>query len=398
MAQPSKIRKDETPSGDLPGGTQAGSKSSVSPLERQVTNHILIVDDEAPSRDLCRSFLEADGYDVETCDNATTALALLAVKRFDLILSDLSMPEIDGVELVRQVKYHYPHTDVIIMTAFGSVSSAVDSMRAGAYDYITKPFPRDLLRATIRRCLESHNLKKEISKMQSELLKKDKLAAVGSMAGAIAHRMRNPLNIIQMCAQYLETELSSNQEQLQVLKAIEEKVKVLEQLTRDFVEYSRASHIRKSPEHLEKLSDEVIKNCEPRCKIQGVEVFRRYESDLPILHVDADLIREVLTNIIDNALEAMKGSGKIMVALQLDKSSPGVIATISNTGSVLTDELAEKIFEPFFTTKETGMGLGLAIVKQVIDGHGGKIQAQGDPKTKTTTFRIHLPIGEKAKT
>src|SRR4029079_15815066 len=134
-------------------------------------------------------------------------------------------------------------------------------------------------------------------------LKKDKLAAVGSMAGAIAHRMRNPLSIIQMCAQYLETHFQTNQEYLEVLKAIEEKVKTLERLTRDFVEYSRASRIRKSPEHLEKLADEVVKSCEARCKIQGVEIIRKYQPDLPVILLDADLIREVVTNIIDNALE-----------------------------------------------------------------------------------------------
>jgi two-component system, NtrC family, sensor histidine kinase HydH len=271
------------------------------------------------------------------------------------------------------------------------VASAVESMKAGAYDYITKPFPRDLLRATVRRCLESHNLKREISKMQAELLKKDRLAAVGSMAGAIAHRMRNPLSIIQMCAQYLEGQLSANQEQVQVLKAIEEKVKVLEQLTRDFVEYSRASRIRKSPEYLEKLADEVIMNVAPRCKIQGVEVERRYKPNLPTIHVDADLIREVLTNLIDNALEAMKGSGRIIVSVDTDAAG-NMLMAVNNTGSVLSEELQEKIFEPFFTTKETGMGLGLAIVKQVIEGHGGRIAARGDAKSQTTTFKIQLPI------
>jgi signal transduction histidine kinase len=276
------------------------------------------------------------------------------------------------------------------------VPQAVEVMRAGAYDYITKPFPRDLLRATIRRCLESHNLKREISKMQTELFKKDRLAAVGAMAGAIAHRMRNPLNIIQMCAQYLEGQVAGNQEQVQVLKAIEEKVKVLEQLTRDFVEYSRASRIRKSPEYIEKLADDVIKNCAPRCKIQGVEILRRYEANLPIVHVDADLIKEVITNIIDNALEAMKGPGKVGVVVQQDKASQSVVLSISNTGGVLPEDLQEKIFEPFFTTKETGMGLGLAIVKQVIDGHGGKIQVMGDSRSNSTTFRIQLPISEKS--
>ncbi len=354
-------------------------------------NRILIVDDEPPSRDLCRLFLESDGYQVETCDRADKAIELLSKQKFDLVLTDLSMPDLDGVQLVKQVKYRYPSTNVIIMTAFGSVSSAVESMKAGAYDYITKPFPRELLLATIRRCLESHHLRREISKMQTQLLQKERLAAVGSMAGAIAHRMRNPLNIILMCAQYLEGNLS-NPEHTQILQAVEEKVKVLEQLTRDFVEYSRASRIKRSLELLTKLADEVILNVEARCKIQGVQVIRRYQSQLPPISVDADLIREVFTNIIDNGLEAMKGSGKILVVIEMDRTLTQAVVSITNSGSVLSTELQEKIFEPFFTTKETGMGLGLAIVKQVIEGHGGVIQAIGDPKTESTTFRIQLPL------
>jgi signal transduction histidine kinase len=378
--------KSSSPSGHSLDGAQS------SPLISVTENHILIVDDEAPSRDLCRLFLETEGYRVDVSDRAEKALSLLSVKRFDLILTDLSMPDMDGVQLVKNVKYHHPASNVIIMTAFGSVASAVESMKAGAYDYIIKPFPRDLLLATVRRCLESHNLKREISKMQTELLKKERLAAVGAMAGAIAHRMRNPLNIIQMCAQYLEGNVSGNAEHLQILQAIQEKVKTLEQLTRDFVEYSRASRIRKSPESLEKLSDEVIKNVEARCKIQNVEIFRRYQPKLPVIHVDADLIREVMTNVIDNALEAMKGAGKIIVVIEMDKSLKGLLIRVNNTGSVLAAELQDKIFEPFFTTKETGMGLGLAIVRQVVEGHGGRIMAMGDPNTKSTTFHIWLPL------
>ncbi|MCB4757726.1 MAG: response regulator, partial [Elusimicrobia bacterium] len=168
-----------------PTPTNAPPTPSSTPL-----NSILIVDDEVLSQDLCRDFLSSEEYEISTCGDAKKALALLELKRFDLILADLTLPDVDGVELVKQVKYRHPHTSIIIMTAFGSVSTAVESMKAGAYDYITKPFPRDLLRATVRRCLESHNLRREISKMQSELFKKEKLAAVGSMAGAIAHRMR----------------------------------------------------------------------------------------------------------------------------------------------------------------------------------------------------------------
>jgi signal transduction histidine kinase len=180
------------------------------------------------------------------------------------------------------------------------------------------------------------------------------------------------------------------------LAAIEEKVKTLERLTRDFVEYSRASHIRRAPEHLEKLADEVITSCAPRCTFQGVEVIRRYQPGLPPVSVDADLIREVITNILDNGFEAMHGAGKVYVSINANPTLSYLQLAITNTGSILSEELQEKIFEPFFTTKETGMGLGLAIVKQVIDGHGGKISAIGDPKTNSTTFNIYLPANPQA--
>lgn len=362
---------------------------------RPPSNRILVVDDDFTTRDLCKEFLETDGYEVETCDLPKKALALLNVKKFDLVLSDLSMPGINGVDFIKEVKYHYPSTNVIIMTAYGSVASAVESMKAGAYDYITKPFPRDLLRATVRRCLESHNLKREISKIQAELYKKDKLAAVGSMAGAIAHRMRNPLSIILMCAQYLEARLNSNSEHVQVLQAIQEKVKTLERLTRDFVEYSRASRIRKSPEYLDKLIEEVLKNCVHRCKFQGVEIIKEFQDNLPPCEVDADLMKEVVTNILDNALEAMKGPGTILIRMGMHSSH--MVLSITNSGGALSPELKEKIFEPFFTTKETGMGLGLAIVRQVVEGHGGHIRAEGNSKANTTTFTISLPLEGKKK-
>src|SRR5690242_13907476 len=103
--------------------SENASPASASPQSSPHDNRILIVDDEHTSRDLCRLFLESDGYEVETCDRAQKAIATLSLKRFDLVLTDLSMPDMDGVQLVKQIKYHYPSTNVIIMTAFGSVVS-----------------------------------------------------------------------------------------------------------------------------------------------------------------------------------------------------------------------------------------------------------------------------------
>jgi DNA-binding NtrC family response regulator len=94
------------------------------------------------------------------------------------------------------------------MTAFGGLQSALEALRFGAYDYITKPFTREALVATVGRCLEKQRLSVELKRVQEQLIEKERLAALGSVSGWLAHRMRNPLSVIQMCAQYLDVPFS----------------------------------------------------------------------------------------------------------------------------------------------------------------------------------------------
>jgi signal transduction histidine kinase len=356
-------------------------------------SRILVVDDELATRELCRDFLELAGYSVEAEDGGQAALDRLAKDSFDLVLTDLSMPVMDGLSLLKEVKKLYSQTEVMVMTAYGSIASAVEAMKSGAYDYITKPFSRELLAATVRRCLETQALKTKLGQAQDELLKKEKLAAVGSMAAGIAHRMRNPLGIIMMCAQYLQGKMKDNPESASILSVIEDKSKTLEKLIRDFIEYSRASQAQRVPANIAQLIEEVLQAAETRCRIQGVEVVRRLPSRLPSLSLDADLVREAITNIVDNALEAIQSPGERLTVEAKDHGPSGrVQVIISNTGSCPEPETAKKMFEPFFTTKETGIGLGLAIARQVVEGHGGSISVRPDTAARTTSFVIELPV------
>ncbi|MBI3291304.1 MAG: response regulator, partial [Elusimicrobia bacterium] len=104
-----------------------------------MAERILIVDDEEASRELCRDFLEADGYTLQVAEGGEAALRLLEPSPCPLVITDLNMPQMNGLELLRVIKQRYPDTEVILITAYGEIKTAVEAMRDGAFDYITKP-------------------------------------------------------------------------------------------------------------------------------------------------------------------------------------------------------------------------------------------------------------------
>jgi len=142
-----------------------------------------------------------------------------------------------------------------------------------------------------------------------------------------------------------------------------------------------------------KLLDDVITGAQTRCQIQSVEVTRHYDSAVPSISLDIDLIREAVANILDNALEAMRGPGRINFEVKKVKTENRIEIIITNTGSCPEAEIMKKIFDPFFTTKETGIGLGLAIAREVVESHGGKISVSADRAAQTTSFLMSFPIG-----
>ncbi len=130
---------------------------------------ILIVDDKANIRMVLKGILENTGYSISEADNGKSALEEIEKDLPDAVLTDLKMDEMDGIELTRKVKHKYPDLPVILMTAYGSISSAVDAIKSGGYDYITKPIDYDLLKIKIERALKERNIKKENSDLKEKL-------------------------------------------------------------------------------------------------------------------------------------------------------------------------------------------------------------------------------------
>ncbi len=347
---------------------------------------VLVVDDEAGFRELCVDLLRDSGYRVNDASNGQEALEFLEHEKAPMVLADINMPVMDGMSLLKLIKSQHPGVEVVLMTAFGGLQSALEALRHGAYDYITKPFTRDVLLATVGRCLEKQRLAAELARVQTQLIEKEKLAALGSASGWLAHRMRNPLNVILMCSQYLKRHFPAADEKREVAVAIEEKVKILERMTSEFIRFSRDYQPRLHPENLHDIVNDVLAVAASRTALQQVAIVKRYDDPLPSVNADKELLEEVLGYMIDNAVEAMGGPGQI--TLSAGKSVRGLHLDVSDTGPGIAPEIRRRLFEPFFTTKERGTGLGLAIARRVIESHGGEITLkEGTP----TTFRISLP-------
>ena len=134
-----------------------------------MNEHILVVDDKANIRMVLRGILENSGYEVKEADNGKSALEELSEFVPDIVLTDLKMDEMDGIELTKKIMEKYPSLPVIIMTAYGSISSAVDAIKSGGYDYITKPIDYDLLKIKIKRAFEEKAIKKENRELKARL-------------------------------------------------------------------------------------------------------------------------------------------------------------------------------------------------------------------------------------
>jgi two-component system response regulator HydG len=130
---------------------------------------ILIVDDEFNSRTLLAQLFQEDGYSADTAENGKTALEALKSTPFDILITDIRMPVMDGIELFHRAKEMYPHMPVILFTAYGTIEAAVNALKEGVFHYLEKPVNFDLLKHTVQQALEIQDLEKEIINLRKQL-------------------------------------------------------------------------------------------------------------------------------------------------------------------------------------------------------------------------------------
>jgi signal transduction histidine kinase len=240
-----------------------------------------------------------------------------------------------------------------------------------------------------------HRHLREVKALEAEMERGERLATVGNMAAAVAHELRNPLNAVSMGIQRLRVEFepTPREEYLRMVDLIQGEVRRLNTIVEEFLSLARPMPLKREPIIVAALLEEVLGLVESEARGAGIAVVREIPSGLPVLHADRDRLKQVLLNLVLNAIQAMPSGGTLEIAAAAAGGT--LTVTVADTGSGITPELLPKVFEPYVTTKTKGLGLGLPIVRRIVEAHGGSIEAVSEPGRRTS-FRFALPLGEAA--
>jgi two-component system sensor histidine kinase HydH len=240
----------------------------------------------------------------------------------------------------------------------------------------------------------------QLASARAEMVKRERLAALGELSAIVAHEVRNPLGVIFNAVAALRVQLKSPESGTGVLLDIlSEESERLNLIVSDLLDYTRPPIPVLQPEDLRRLLHEVIASSRVRgeADVPQVHLELEVEPDLPQAHVDRRLIRQALINVIDNAVQAMPQGGvvKVRARREVYGGMDWVRTEVEDAGVGIPSELLHRIFEPFFTTKAQGTGLGLAVVRRILDEHGGEITMASTPGRGTTVI-IRLPLQPSA--
>lgn len=409
--------------------------------------YVLVVDDEEPVRSLFAEFLSSR-YTCTAAANAEEALAHLAREPYALVVTDVNMPGLSGVELLRQIVQRYPETAVIMVSGVDRTQRVLDAVRIGAFDYLIKPCELDTLELCVERALERRTLlrdarrykhdleqrnvelafrKAELERLQAQIVHSEKMASLGQLAAGVAHELNNPAGFIYGNMELLTENVAGLDELLALYEGInlppEMVAKVdaakraagydgtLEEMSSIISDcFEGAARIRDVVQNLRtfsRLDEAEFKKIDihegidstirllSRYYSQGHITLERDYGNVPPVDCYAGQLNQVWMNLLVNAAQAVASNdGRVRITTQL--RSAKVIVQISDTGHGIAPEHLKKIFDPFFTTKPVGdgTGLGLSISYSIVQRHGGLITVASQPH-RGTTFTVALPVNAK---
>ena len=394
---------------------------------------ILIIDDEQANVRLLERILELIGAThVQSTTDSRQALALFVDFRPDLVLLDLHMPNVTGFDILEQIKALTGGENpvpVLVLTADVTSKTKHHALRLGAKDYLTKPLDQAEVLLRIRNLLENRflhiqmqnqnilleeqvrerttQLEDTLSKLrtaQHTAIKQERLSALGTMAAGIAHDFNNALTLILGYSDLLLTGAKGRgtASEITQLHAITTAAQDAAQIVRRLREFHRPDEGMETRVvlQLNALIEQAVSLTRPKwqeqARTRGVAVDVRLElGELPPVQGDPAELREMLTNLIFNAVDAMPEGGHITVRTKVEEGEAQMC--VIDTGMGMDEETRRRCLEPFFTTKgDRGTGLGLSAVYGIIERHQGALDIESE-KGVGTTFCIRLPVSSEVE-
>lgn len=356
---------------------------------------LLVVDDAEVIRQLCAHALT--DFRTLQAANGREALALLERGKIDLVLTDVMMPEIDGLELLRRIKEQTPNRVVVVMTGFADRDVILQALKANADDFITKPINLLQLRNVLRKAMERQQLREELI----ELKGMDRLK--GEFLGLVSHKLKTPVTSVSLFLQNIAAGTVDPRDPAcqEVLALAQGELENLQQLIRDLLFYSDLillpPPLRRSKCHPLDRVALLIKELLPELSRHGLELVFTPPASLPEVPLDRSQFDFILRALLLNAIKFTPQGGQ--VALELEATTEQFTLRVSDNGVGIAADQLPKVFEKFYQVdphhsgQVRGFGLGLYYVRQFVQDHGGTIQLVSSPGVGTTAT-VTLPLGE----
>ncbi len=353
---------------------------------------ILIIDDEEVVLDSCKRILAKEEYRLVTATDGTTGLELAAEQRPDLIFVDLKMPGISGFEVLERIEEIDSTLVTIVITGYATVSSAVDAMKRGAYDFLPKPFTPDEFRLIAKRGLEKRRLV-----METIALRREKEMLREHFAAIVSHELKSPLSSVQQNMFVLSHALADklSDEDKARLEKMQTKLVDLMDMIHTWLRVISADigRIREEFEPLEvsTIVEKAVENVEPHAVRKDIEIVTESGPDVDRVMGDQGTLVEALVNILGNGIKYSRVGSQIEV--KATREGDQVNIAISDAGVGIAKEDLGFIFEDFYMGKaaESGSGLGLAITKRIVEAHDGSISVESE-LGQGSTFFVRLPV------
>ncbi|WDN87257.1 hypothetical protein BuS5_00225 [Desulfosarcina sp. BuS5] len=366
---------------------------------------LLLVDDEEDFRKTIAKRLKKRGFAPEEAGSGNECLALLENKAVDIVVLDVKMPGMDGIETLRHIKEKFSETEVILLTGHAVTSDGISGIKSGAFDYLSKPIEFEHLLSKIKQAYNKIIREEEKRKdaefrasMEQQMIATERLASLGTLSAGVAHEINNPLAIINESVGWMRlilqkdelAEMPRKKDFEKALGKIEKGVDRARKITHQLLETVRKNNSVFTQVDLKELAREAVELLGQETKNRNIQFFYEMEESACTIWSDPYQVRQVLINLLTNAAHSMDTGGEITIILKADVDD--IVLTVRDTGTGIPKENLDKIFEPFFSTKSPGQGtgLGLFVTRSIINKLGGRIEVESR-LGHGTSFNITLP-------
>ncbi len=372
--------------------------------------NILVIEDEPQVRDSYLDMFSFFGYEVNAVSNGREGLALINKNGYDIVVTDLNMPEMDGLEVLQYIKKKKPYIEVIVITGFATLENAIKAMKMGAYDYVTKPVDIEHVRIVLAKCVQQIRSKQENEELRNlnEQLKslnemKDKFITITN------HELRTPVTVLKGYLELIDMFLDGQRgpDLDDALCVASETMSELVSIVEQMHDMSSFDYQKKKLEKAEidicDLINVIFREMKIFFKRRNIDLTLKIDGPAVVVMGDVKRVKRSIRELIQNALKFTQENGRVEISYTVNEMNNNLFIKVVDNGIGIPLEKQNLIFEPFYEVQDAinhmtsktefmggGIGLGLTLAKEVFESHEGTLLVESQEK-QGSTFIAVLP-------